>query len=592
MAAGIIVTKRITEGPRDMKMHASCQKKNGIHYTPPSLAAFLAERVVAFAPLDKLDLIVLDPACGDGVLLRALAEAVPTEVRKRLKLIGYDTDRSAAEKCSEALSDLPVDRVDIRISDFLEADTIAGRKQTYLFDDESDVVVGADIVISNPPYVRTQVLGSREARRLAEQFGLGGRVDLYQAFTAAMITALKPGGVLGLLTSNRFIFTKAGKSMRRFLQQKLQLHQLIDLGDTKLFDAAVLPAILVGTTHEEGTAGACRFSRAYEDNSSIRREDVPVFPSVLDALRAQHTGALATPGGDYIVEQGSLGTGRNSSEPWFLLTPELDDWMATVLSRTHCLFGEIAEVKVGIKTTADSVFIRDDWDNLDEDMRPEADLLHPLLTHHVAEQWRLSTPISQVRKRVLYPHEVRSGRRLPIDLGQYPNAQRYLQSHRATLAARDYLVDSGRKWYEIWVPQDPRRWQTPKLVWPDISVRPCFYVDYEGAIVNGDCYWLTLRAGAEGDMLLLLLAVANSAFAEKFYDARFHNKLYSGRRRFITQYVKEFPVPDPSTAAAKRILEVTRRILHAGELAERHSLGQMVDNAVWEAFGLTEETTR
>jgi len=56
-----------------------------------------------------------------------------------------------------------------------------------------------------------------------------------------------------------------------------------------------------------------------------------------------------------------------------------------------------------------------------------------------------------------------------------------------------------------------------------------------------------------------MLAVANSTFAEAFYDYRFHNKLYAGRRRYITQYVKEFPLPDPNTSLAKQIIQATQQ---------------------------------
>lgn len=40
----------------------------------------------------------------------------------------------------------------------------------------------ADIVIANPPYVRTQVLGTAKAKQLARDFNLTGRVDLYYPF--------------------------------------------------------------------------------------------------------------------------------------------------------------------------------------------------------------------------------------------------------------------------------------------------------------------------------------------------------------------------------------------------------------------------
>jgi methylase of polypeptide subunit release factors len=49
----------------------------------------------------------------------------------------------------------------------------------------------ADIVIANPPYVRTQILGTEQAQLLAQKFNLKGRVDLYYPFLIAMTASLK-----------------------------------------------------------------------------------------------------------------------------------------------------------------------------------------------------------------------------------------------------------------------------------------------------------------------------------------------------------------------------------------------------------------
>ena len=92
-----------------------------------------------------------------------------------------------------------------------------------------------DVVIANPPYVRTQVLGAKQAQALAKRFGLSGRIDLYQAFTRAMADVLRTGGVLGLLTSNRFLTTKSGAALRHILRTEFKLTSVFDLGDTKLF---------------------------------------------------------------------------------------------------------------------------------------------------------------------------------------------------------------------------------------------------------------------------------------------------------------------------------------------------------------------
>ena len=81
-----------------------------------------------------------------------------------------------------------------------------------------------------------------------------------------------------------------------------------------------------------------------------------------------------------------------------------------------------------------------------------------------------------------------------------------------------------------------------------------------------------------------MLAVANSRFALRYYDTLFHNKLYAGRRRFITQYVGRFPLPDPDTATAREVADVTRRLVttrDGHDAMERH-----VDELVDRAFGV------
>ena len=575
-------------------MSLTREKKHGIHYTPTDLAAFLAEQIVQRLSVSRRELVVLDPACGDGELLEAFVRAVPEKVRERLTLVGYDTDHDAVIEASRSLSGLGVKAVDVSVADFLALTAVDPSMDGGLFAQPAERVVEADVIISNPPYVRTQVLGAEQAQRLAMQFGLAGRVDLYHAFTMAMLSVLAPDGLLGLLTSNRFIVTKAGATMRRLLHDRLDLLAMFDLGDTKLFEAAVLPAILIGrhATGRKSKVGPCEFTRVYQAEKNASGADATACSSVLDALRDGLDGTIRTEAGLYKVEKGTLSITAGGAEPWFMTSGDVDAWMSTVAARTAYRFADVAEICVGIKTTADKVFIRDDWDALDKASRPEEKLLHPLLTHHIAQRWSLPSNGNGNgngfhHKRVLYPHEIRNGRRAAVRLEEYPRAARYLESHRERLEGRDYVIEGGRNWYEIWVPHGPDDWAKPKLVCPDISVKPCFFLDRQSRIVNGDCYWLTLRPGQPEERLLLLLAVANSTFIERFYDTRFHNKLYAGRRRFITQYVSEFPLPDPTSALAQRIIGLVRQLLDATQESARRDLEAQLDQEVWRAFGVT-----
>lgn len=217
------------------------QKQTGAHFTPQPLADLVARRLAHQLWRFEGPLRILDPACGDGNLLVAMAQALPAEARRRSTLVGIEDDIESFDTLTRRLAKMEgIPPADLRNGDFLDLVDEGSMFQSLLPIDP------VDVVIANPPYVRTQVLGAKRAQHLAAKFGLEGRVDLYQAFLVAMAEALRPGGVLGVITSNRFLTTKAGVSTRRFLRSQFDLLEIVDLGDTKLFGAAVLPALIFG----------------------------------------------------------------------------------------------------------------------------------------------------------------------------------------------------------------------------------------------------------------------------------------------------------------------------------------------------------
>lgn len=537
-------------------------KRHGKHYTPAGLADFLAQRVLAHVRPDA-DLRVLDPACGDGELLLAVHRAVAASGRDvRLTLVGYDLDHDAVAVAEERASLLGVEAT-WRQGDFLRA----GR----------DIPAGSfDVVITNPPYVRTQQLGQETARLLSTEFGLSGRIDLTHPFVTMCPDLLRAGGVVGLLCSNRFLTTKAGANVRTVLQSRLALAEIFDLGDTKLFDAAVLPAIAIAVNAPARDGSTIRFSSAYEQADRVTTSGRRLF----DALLEPDDSAVRHGDRYFAVRTGSLEISQSSSEPWRISHQVGDDWLAQIARATWRTFGDIAKIRVGIKTTADSVFISNDWEA--EPVVPEPALLLPLVTHHNVTPWRVAPHLPT---RVLYPYDVTQTRRTVIDLADFPRARTYLEGHRERLAGRRYVIDGGRQWFEIWVPHKPALWASPKIVFPDISENARFALDTSGAVVNGDCYWISVPDVGDEDVALLMLAIANSRVGERFYDEVCGNKLYSGKRRWMTQYVARFPVPDPSTEASRRVVDAVRATL-AGEglpsAEERDHLDHLVEQAFLE----------
>lgn len=536
-------------------------KRHGKHYTPSGLARFLAERV-----LDQFDggtqqVSVLDPACGDGELLLAVREVAAERLpATRLVLTGYDLDAKAIAVARQRAEELGID-IDLHEGDFLDA--------------SRDLADGSfDAVITNPPYVRTQQLGQAAAQVLATRFALSGRIDLTHPFVVLLPTLLRAGGVVGLLCSNRFLTTKAGANVRSVFQQSLQPVELYDLGDTKLFTAAVLPAIVVALNRTPDQTVQCTFTSAYEDDAAEPTDTLGLYP----ALTAGRDSVIRHDGRTIAIRAGHLVQSNVAAEPWRLSHSAGDEWLQGIAEATWKTFGDVAKIRVGVKTTADKVFILDDWDHAAP--RPESELLRPLITQSNLTPWRISESLAT---RVLYPYDLDKPKRTLVDMSKYPNAMSYLESHAEQLKGRRYVTEGGREWFEIWVPQRPSMWAAPKIVFPDISVNARFALDSTGAIVNGNCYWISLHDIGDVDVAHLMLAVANSRLGLRFYDEVCGNKLYSGRRRWMTQYVSKLPLPNPDTPESQKLVKITRDLLATGNSPDDEQISA-IDDLVELAF--------
>ncbi|MBU1692909.1 MAG: hypothetical protein KKC51_02985, partial [Verrucomicrobia bacterium] len=87
-----------------------------------------------------------------------------------------------------------------------------------------------------------------------------------------------------------------------------------------------------------------------------------------------------------------------------------------------------------------------------------------------------------------------------------------------------------------------------------------YFFEALGGGAGGVAVTAALAAGWPAETIFLVLAVANSSLATRFHDLAFNNKLYSARRRYITQYVAQYPLPDCGSKPSRRIMELTQRI--------------------------------
>lgn len=557
---------------------ANREKAAGVTYTPKILADFVASKIMEHGkdlPTEQ-PVRVLDPAVGDGELLVRLLERLSTQLGCAVEAHGFETDPEALARASARLDHLfpcvPQHLVNDNFLEYvLERHCPSEHWGSLWPQPENDY----DLIIANPPYVRTQILGAAQAQLISKQFGLSGRVDLYYAFILGMARVLSPNGTAGIIVSNRFMTTKSGSSVRKSILDQFTLRHAWDLGDTKLFDAAVLPAVLLLGGKRDKNSARPRFSSIYETSEPATTH----AQNPIDALSCAGVVSVQDQR-RFRVEHGRLDTNGSPTGGWRIANKATDSWLAVVNAHSWGRFRDVGRIRVGVKTCADSIYIRDDWQDRPVSERPE--LLRPLTTHHIARRFKAYE--SDRPRQMVYPHEVVGGKRRPVDLDLYPRSRAYFERHRSALERRKYVTNAGRAWYEIWVPQDPDAWKETKLVFRDISEEPTFWIDKNGSIINGDCYWMICDEAKDSDLLWLAAAVGNSTFIEFYYDLRFRNKLYAGRRRFMSQYVEEFPIPDPDSSTSREIVARTKQIYEKTPPTGDCVCSAELDAIVWSAL--------
>ena len=180
--------------PRFQNIHEN--KKNGVTYTPVELAEFVVKKAVNYLDNDLFlnkKIKILDPSIGDGILVKELLLNLDIKTFSEIEIVGIDLDSSNFEKITSLIKDnYPNVKLTLLMDDFLDF---------YDANKESSF----DIIIANPPYIRTQIIGSEKSQKIAKDFNLKGKTDIYYAFMMAMYSLLSNNGVLATITSKRFL---------------------------------------------------------------------------------------------------------------------------------------------------------------------------------------------------------------------------------------------------------------------------------------------------------------------------------------------------------------------------------------------------
>lgn len=392
----------------------------------------------------------------------------------------------------------------------------------------ADLPTAFDVVIGNPPYVRTELIPDVLMAQYRERYTtIYDRADLYIPFIERSLRSLKEGGALGFICADRWMKNRYGGPLRALVSSQFHLKFYIDMTDTPAFHADVIayPAVTVITREKpSATRIAHRPPIEHEALAALARSLTSTHRP--DAIPAPKKGAKPATEDTSRTAVRELAGVTAGAEPWIL---ESSDQMALV-RRLEGAFPAIEEagckVGIGVATGADSAYIGK-MDALDVEPSRKLPLVmtRDILSGEVA--WR--------GYGVINPFADAGGL---VDLEQFPKLRRHLEARRAELVARHCAQKMPDSWYRTIDRITPSLAKKPKLLIPDIKGEAQIVYEAGDLYPHHNLYYIT----ADRWDLHALQAVLLSGIARLFV-AIYSTKMRGGYLRFQAQYLRRIRIP-------------------------------------------------
>lgn len=219
------------------------RKEKGIAYTPELVANKIIEFSISQLKEDNLETFkVLDPAVGGGIFLvltaRILSKkhGIPIDNIIEQNLFGVDIVPENIMLTRVALILLALEQNCKLPTNFnlMECDSFKlNTEKGPSFCKGGNF----DLVITNPPYIRSKNLTYSTKKYLKDNFKtVHGILDSYIPFFEVAISLLAPGKVATLITPNTFLTSLNGSELRKYLLEEGEKIKLINFSNQKLFD--------------------------------------------------------------------------------------------------------------------------------------------------------------------------------------------------------------------------------------------------------------------------------------------------------------------------------------------------------------------
>ena len=418
--------------------------------------------------------------------------------------------------------------------------------------DEDGRFVGFDCVIGNPPYIQLQKMGADADALQKMNYETYERTgDIYCLFYEMGMKLLKPGALLSFITSNGWMKSAYGKSLRAMLTNQYQPSLLIDFSGYKVFDSATVDvnilSVINSNTQQETTA------------CSVKKDDFEI-----EKLS------------DY-VQTHTVISGFSSSESWSILSDIERSIKAKIEAFGTPLKDWNIQINYGIKTGFNDAFIIDsakrneilDACRSEDERQRTAEIIRPILrgrdirryAYDWADLWLINT------------HNGIRGEVERIHIEDYPAIKQHLDNYWDKIEPR---ADQGETAYNLRNCAYLDDFSRPKIIWKRVGSIIRFSYDEKGVFgLDSTCF-------ATGKHIPYLCCVLNSSMGHYLLSGA--PRTGTGDLLISVQAVEPIRIP---------VIDVPDEIF--SDLVRRfitnpsNELDEEIDNIIFNLYGLNSE---
>lgn len=201
----------------------------GVVYTPRKLATFVSSLLVnelleSFDIYDDNIINILDPACGEAILLEETSKMFSKKNIHNSHCFGIDVDTNVISVNAQ--------NFDEGKYTFVNQNTILPSTKMGAYNYWSHRLKNVSCVIANPPWSSEKVFTRDELDRAGYHFGVG-QYDSYVLFIELCLRLVNSNAILAFIVPDS-LFSGENKALRKFLLENTEIKVLARLGE-KLF---------------------------------------------------------------------------------------------------------------------------------------------------------------------------------------------------------------------------------------------------------------------------------------------------------------------------------------------------------------------